>query len=317
MVKISVIVTVYNTANYLEECLNSIYKQTYKDFEVIIVNDGSTDGSQKIIDKFVKKDKRFKSYIKNNSGIADTRNFAINKVNGEYFIFVDGDDSINQELLERINNYFQDKSIDLIKFNTKKIYMNDDRFIDENEIFDKVSGEEAFLKLFSNSLFDTVWSYAYKKSFWDKNKFLFSIGRIHEDFGLIPYVVVKAKAVSSMGYVGYNYFVRENSIMTSNSVERKKKKIEDSLFHFDNLLKMINEDKNISIKTKEIFRSYIANSLINKCAILDGNLLKEYVKILKDKEVCQYLLSDTIGRKIKKNLFKFFPALYIRVMIKR
>lgn len=317
MVKFSVIVTVYNTESYLEKCLESIAQQTYEKFEVVIVNDGSTDNSQKIIDKFVKNDKRFKSFVKENSGIADTRNYALTKIKGEYFLFVDGDDSINPELLERMADYVADKSLDLVKFNAKKFYNEKDFDIEENEIFSKLSGEEAFNLLNNNSLFDTVWSYAYKKSFWDKNNFSFSVGKIHEDFGLIPYVVVKADYVASTGYVGYNYYVRQNSIMTAKTEQRKKQKIEDNLFHFDNLLKIINEDEDVSIKTKEIFKSYIANSLINKCVMLDGVSLKKYIKILKDKKVYQFLLDDTLARKVKKIIFKIWPSLYVKVIIKR
>ena len=150
MVKISVIVTVYNIDKYINNCLKSILNQTYKNFEVLIINDGSTDNSQKIIDKYVKKDNRFKSFIKENSGIADSRNYGISKVNGDYFIFIDGDDSINSELLERLSQVISNHDYDLIKYNAKKISPNRED-IDENCFFENIDGEEAFLKLFNNS----------------------------------------------------------------------------------------------------------------------------------------------------------------------
>ena len=92
---ISIIVPVYNVKNYLEQCLNSLANQTYKNIEVLLVNDGSTDGSDKICEKYSLKDSRFKKFDKPNSGPADARNLGIKNSHGKYIAFVDSDDYVD------------------------------------------------------------------------------------------------------------------------------------------------------------------------------------------------------------------------------
>lgn len=103
MHKISVIVPVYNTEQYLETCLNSIINQTYKDIEIIVVNDGTKDNSQDIINRFSNKyPQLIKSYIKENGGLSDTRNYGIEKSTGQYITFIDSDDYISHDMLEKL-----------------------------------------------------------------------------------------------------------------------------------------------------------------------------------------------------------------------
>ena len=92
MKKVSVIIPVYNVEDYLEKCLDSVINQTLKDIEIIVVNDGSPDNSQKIIDEYKKKDKRIISIMKENGGQASARNLGIKKARGEFLCFVDSDD---------------------------------------------------------------------------------------------------------------------------------------------------------------------------------------------------------------------------------
>ncbi len=315
MVKFSIIVPVYNVEKYLEDCLDSILNQTYKDFEVIVVNDGSPDNSQDIIDKYAKKDSRIKSFKKKNGGLSDARNYGVSKAKGEYLVFVDSDDSINDKLLEKVNDAIVD-DIDIVRYQVVKIE-NNQRTIEESEIFEKNSGEEAFSKLLKNSWFVTAWSAVYRKEFWIKNKFNYAKGKIHEDFGLTPYVYMKAKLVTSIKYAGYNYFIRENSIMTVNSREKVIKKNEDCLFHYDRLMEFINKDKDVSLNGKVLFKSYIANALITRIkSIEDKEIVKDYVKKLKVKKVGYNLIDDTFPRKFKKIVYKLNPYLYIRLFVK-
>ena len=316
MVKFSIIVPVYNVEEYIANCLDSILKQSYENYEVIIVNDGTKDDSQKIIDKYVKKDKRFKSFIKENGGLSDARNYGIKKAVGDYFLLVDSDDSINKDLLKELNEEIEKNDVDLIKFGIAKIM--EDNKSSEIEICDPVSnvaGINIFSTLLKKSLFVTAWSYAYKTSFWKNNKFEYSYGRIHEDFGLTPYVVIKAKSVSVIDYVGYNYYIRNNSIMTNNEMDKLKKKNVDSLYFFDLHMERINGE-DIEEKVKNVYRSYVANALINRSVLLDGKMLKDYLNELKIRNISDYMLSNTMGRKVKKMLFKMFPKFYVKHCIK-
>ena len=99
---ISIIVPVYNVEKYLKKCLDSILSQTYKNFEVIIVNDGSPDNSQKIIDEYKKKDKRIIVLEKENGGLSSARNYGIEHANGKYISFVDADDYIEKDYVEKL-----------------------------------------------------------------------------------------------------------------------------------------------------------------------------------------------------------------------
>ena len=312
MTKFSIIVPVYNVEKYINNCLKSIESQTFSNFEVIVVNDGTKDNSQKIIDEYVKKDDRFKSFCKENGGLSSARNFGIKYATGDYLVFVDSDDTINENLLFELNEEInKNNNLDLIKYEVKIKNVTDT--IEKNILFSYVDGEEAFKNLISSSLFVTAWSYAYRKKFWDHNNFLYENGRIHEDFGLTPFVVLKAKSVSSIDYVGYNYYIRTNSIMTSTKLE---KMADDMLYHFDNLFDKVNTDKYISDSTIKIFNSYISNALIVKASTLSGNELDEYIKSINKRNISKYLLTDTLIRKIKKILYKINPKLYIKFFIK-
>jgi len=154
-----------------------------------------------------------------------------------------------------------------------------------------------------------------QKLIWMNKKFKYEVGRIHEDFGLTPLIVISANKVSAIDYVGYNYIVRENSIMTNNSNERLIKKNEDTLFFYDNMMKFI-EKSNFNSYVTKIFKSYISNGLINRTVLLDGTLLKDYVNELKIRKVGNNLIDDTLPRKIKKILFKLSPSLYIKLFVK-
>ena len=119
MPKISFIVPVYNTGIYIKKCLDSIINQTFKEkIEIILINDGSTDNSDELIKEYIENSNSkdlMKYYTKENEGIAKTRNFGIDKANGEYIFFVDSDDYIDKETIKMLKPYI-DNDIDIIKF---------------------------------------------------------------------------------------------------------------------------------------------------------------------------------------------------------
>ena len=217
MPKFSIIVPVYNVEDYIEKCLDSICNQTFEDFEVIVVNDGTKDNSGYFIDEFAKKDKRIRSFKKRNGGLSSARNFGVKKARGVYILFVDSDDCIEKDLLKKLNAVIEkNKDLDLIRFQINEVneYTNKSQKLDST-VFDVCSGEVGFVKLTTNSLLEPAWAYAYKSDFFKKYNFMYANGKLHEDFGLTPYIIVKAKKMCSIDYYGYNYLIRENSIMTS------------------------------------------------------------------------------------------------------
>ena len=293
--KFSIIVPVYNVEKYIEKCLNSIVNQTYDKFEVIIVNDGSPDKSQKIIDKYVKKDKRIKSYTKENGGLSSARNHGLEYVKGDYIVFLDSDDYIEKDYLERIKEILiKEKEIDVVKIKLNLVDESGKLIRKEKGL---PNGECDFTDLTKIEFLEPSWSYIYNAKFWKKNKFTFMLGKIHEDFGLTPEILMKSKKTYCIDYYGYNYVQRENSIMSNNDEKKLRKKAFDMLEQFDRLIKIKYRK---DTKTIKYYNSFLANALISKEKTLIGKSKKEYHKELKLRKITQYLLSDTLGRKIKK-----------------
>ena len=298
--KFSIIVPVYKVEKYIEKCIKSIINQTYKNFELIIVNDGSPDNSQQIIDKYVKLDKRITSYIKTNGGLSDARNYGLKYVKGDYILFIDSDDYINKDLLKCLNDEIKKNDIDVIRFRYDIINSKGEMGVPQH-YFSNLDTIDAINLLLKDSVFETAWSYAYKTKFWKDNNFLFEFGKVHEDYGLIPYVILKSKKISSIDYIGYNYVIREGSIMTSSNIEKNKAKAMDVLEQFNININRIK----ITDEASKLIVSFLANGVFNISKILDTNSKKEYYKLIKKYRVYDYLIGNSLKRKIKKVYLKY------------
>ncbi len=301
MPKFSIIIPVYNVENYIKKCLDSVFNQTYKDYEVIVVNDGTKDNSMDIVKNY-----DVKIINQKNGGLSSARNKGVEKANGEYIIFLDSDDYWEDKLLENINSSL-DNNPDVVRFQIQDV-VNDDVTKYPEEEFYNLSGKDAFIKIVKFHHVENAWCYAIKRKYYIDNKFKFSLGKTHEDFGLMPLVIFKAKKVNSITYIGYNYIKRENSIINSNDYLKTKKKVSDFYDHYNYL---INETK--KLEDSQIIRSFAANSLIIKIADLKGEDYKEYKKRLKEDKVYDNIISDNYKRKIKKSVMKISPKLFTKI----
>ena len=156
--------------------------------------------------------------------------------------------------------------------------------------------------------------YAFKTSFWNNNSFVFDKGHMHEDFGLIPLVILKSNSLISIDNNLYNYYMSENSITRSNDIEKLKNKAYDYLYHFDNLYNEVNNNyKNIDKNVKEIFNSYISNALLLKAKTLKGKYQNDYIKELKLRKINKLVLSNNFMRKIKKLILSISIKLYLKI----
>lgn len=222
MVKISVIVPVYNVEVYLEKCLDSIVNQTLKDIEIIIINDGSPDNSQEIIDKYQKKYKNIKAYLKENGGLSDARNYGIKNANGEYLSFVDSDDYIDTTMLEKMYKLAKKENLDLVVCNTINI---DD------------TGNSIEINSNYNYSDDTIKNYLlsppmaciriYKKELFKNIKF--KKGIYYEDLELTPKLVKYTKKIGFIDEGLYYYYQRIGSIMKQKKFNNKLLDIFDVL----------------------------------------------------------------------------------------
>ena len=304
MKKFSIIIPVYNVEKYIKKCIDSIMNQSFKDFEVIVVNDGTPDNSIELI-----KDYPIKIINQKNQGISVARNNGVKHAQGEYLIFIDSDDWIEKDLLKELNKSTKN-SPDVIRFQIQETYEDKESLKFIEEPFSNKSGEEAFSLISKYHFVENAWCYAIKSEYYQKEKFSFKKGTIHEDFGLMPLVIAKAKKVNSISYIGYNYFQRQGSIMNNANYEKTKKKVEDFYNHYKYLLREINRVKIDST----YFKSFISNSLILKITELKTKEYKEYFKRLKSDKVFDNLLEDSFGRKVKKILIKISPKFYYKVM---
>ena len=251
MSRVSIIVPVFNTGKKIEKCLESLINQTEKDIEIVIINDGSTDDSEQIIKKYVEKYGEYiKYYSKKNEGVAKTRNFGIEKATSEYVFFVDSDDYIDKNTIKKLKPYIEE-DIDIIKFKLQRV--NEQNKILEKvdgPVFDKISGQDAFDKLFSEDvLIDSPCVYIMKKKLFTENNFKFK-RTYHEDFGLIPLILLKAKSFVSLPDYLYYYVQADNSITRNNDYVKTLKRVDDVIKHYDNAVIEIDRMQ-LNKKTRE------------------------------------------------------------------
>lgn len=299
---ISFIIPAYNAGKTIERTINSIINQeeTSIDYEVIVVDDGSDDDLREKVEEF-ENDKRIKYFYKENTGVSDTRNYGVNQATGEYIIFVDSDDYISKTLLKDIEQYIK-QNIDLIKW--KPIFVDENGNIlreEKSNAFSKVSGEKGFNLLFGkDNMIDCLWNYAIKKDLLIE----FPKGMYHEDFATMPIMILKASTMVSIDKYEYYYVQSENSIMRNKNEEMQRKKLQDKLVHFDNLLKV---SKKMPIKkiAKENLAIFATNSLLAVIQDLD-----EENKIWFDKE----LKTRKIARNIKmRNIKQFIKRIILEI----
>ena len=219
-VKISVVLPVYNVANYLRKCLDSLVNQTFEDFEVICVNDGSTDLSLGILEGYALSDSRFKIISQENKGLSGARNTGIQHVRGEYILFVDSDDWLEENALEELYNHVEgfDSDITMFKF---KYFNEDTKEISESQNSNlEIIPDSLITSNFNyNDVLDILFKIShspfnklYKTSFLRELDAKFLYGSYYEDLEFFYKVFLKAEKVSVLPQYLYFYRIRDESI---------------------------------------------------------------------------------------------------------
>lgn len=313
MSKVSIIVPVYNTSKQLHKCLNSLVNQTEKDIEIIIINDGSTDNSEKIISEYKNNyNELIKYYSKKNEGVAKARNFGIKKANSDYILFIDSDDYIDETLIEKLMPYIND-NIDIIKFKLQKVNQ-DGKIIEKvnGPIFNKINGGDAFNKLYCEDiLIDSPCLYLIKKKLFIENNFTFK-RTYHEDFGLIPLIIVNAQSFVSTPYYLYSYVQAPNSITRNSDYKKTIKKFEDALFHYDNALNEI-KNMNLNKKVKENIKIFYTNAVILKIQELKEQDKNKYIREIKKRKMYRNIKPRNIKQLVKRILLRCNIKLYLKM----
>lgn len=290
--KYSIIIPVYNTEGYLKACLDSVKNQSYKNFEAIIINDGSTDNSEAIINKYLN-DERFIYLKQDNMGVSMARNNGVLRASGDFITFLDSDDYLDLDCLKIVNDNIDD-DIDILKVGSKKI--GDDTPY-HNVQFDKTSSQKAIYNLLNDSFMEQACSYFYKMSFFKDNDFKYAENRFHEDFGMTPFILEQAGVIKALDTPLYYYVTRPGSIMQNFTEEALDRKFNDALYLYNDLKDKLHN---------EYLISYLTNGIINKYFSLSKEGQNKYKKDLSNIKIANYLVADNLKRWLKKKYYQFY-----------
>lgn len=208
---ISVIIPVYNVEQYLEKCIDSIINQTYKNLEIILVDDGSIDNSGNLCDLLAKKDSRIVVYHKENGGLSSARNFGIDKANGEFIGFIDSDDYIDNDMYETLYNLIKQNKSDVSMCGLYNIYANrKDSQVKEVKKY-LMNAEEAIQMVLDSKITSvTAVNKLYRKEIF--NDLRYDLGKTSEDAFIIVRLLDKCNLISVTNERKYYYYHRANSI---------------------------------------------------------------------------------------------------------
>lgn len=290
MVKVSIVVPVYNVENYIEKCLSSLVNQTLKEIEIIIVNDGSTDSSELIIKKFMEKyPEKIKYFVKENGGLSDARNFGLQYVTGEYVAFLDSDDYVKLDLYEKMYNKAIEENSDFVECDFIWKYDNKEK-VDTGAIYNNKNEMFVLARV-------VAWNKLIKTSLIINNNLQFPKGLRYEDveffYKLLPYInkfsFIKEPLI---------YYVQRNNSIVNTQNERTK----EILVVLDNVINYYKE--------KNIFTEYFNEIEYNYARYLLCSSLLRMVKI-KDKKTRKELL-DYSWNKLNENFPNWKKNIYLK-----
>ena len=210
---VSVIIPAYNVEQYVERCVYSVTKQTYRNLEIILVDDGSTDCTGIICDKLAKEDNRISVIHKTNGGLSDARNAGIDVSRGEYISFVDSDDYIASDMLEHMMNAMCETDISMVVVGFWK-QSGDAREYCGPTTERVVSSEEALKDIYiGHEIYPASWNKLYRRALFNNNRF--AVGMINEDSEIITKLLMECNRVALVSKPLYIYMIREGSITQS------------------------------------------------------------------------------------------------------
>lgn len=248
MIKVSVIVPVYNVEKYLDRCLESLVNQTYKNIEIIVVNDESPDNSNFIINKYATKfPKKIKSFEKENGGLSDARNYGLERASGDYIIFIDSDDYVENNMISKMVECAKNNNSDIVACNIIDEYEKtgiQKKYVNEYETINGsiYKNKKLLLNRFA------AWNKMYRASLFEDKKMRFEKGKIYEDLRLILKLYTKADNIAYVNDALYHYIIREGSIMTGSSVDKNL----DIISAFDDVIDYYKKENIYNIFEKEI-----------------------------------------------------------------
>lgn len=314
---ISIIIPVYNVEKYLEDCLNSVLNQSNQNFEIVCINDGSTDRSLDVLKNYTSKDIRIKVVSQENKGLSAARNRGIKEAIGDYIFFLDSDDWLEPNTLQILQRNITDE--DLICFNGRRYF--EDGTIEKSDYGITENNLSGWVYYNKYALMNTKFSFVcsvlriYKRDYLLNNNLYFKEGIYHEDNLFTPFAFYYAKKVKAIPDILYVYRIRSGSITQSLNY----KKIEDKI-HIANELLMFFSTKN-DINTSVVFKE-IADTVFGQlhlaCELKQEDKVPYLFGLLKhdlffkirlsplNKLMYKYLMQNNLNVFIKVYRFKTF-----------
>lgn len=282
---ISIIIPVYNVEKYLKKCINSVISQSYKNIEILLVDDGSTDKSGIILDEYAKKDARIKVYHKKNEGLSSARNYGLKKCKGMYVCFVDSDDFVSKCMLENLLNNLLETKSDISVCGIKCFYDGDtisEQFTHEYFVY---NNKEALLKMidYKSGVSPNAVNKMYKRKLFT-NDCLYPIGKLYEDMGVTARLFNKCNRIVYTPDCYYYYLQRRDSITN----QLFKEKDLDHIYMSKLLYNFICEN------IKSIKNEYYVYHILNEISCCN--------KIFVSKQKCYKNVIDQTKHDIKHNL---------------
>ena len=312
---ISIVVPVYNIADYLHYAIDSLLKQTYQNFEVILVNDGSTDDSPRLCEDYAREYENIHVFHKENGGLSDARNFGVTKANSDWIFFLDPDDYLEEYTLELIVKIHEEHHADLIstkvkttsKYNAYTSYQLQES---DYKCLAPIKKEEALEAMLDDKV-ATVSACAklYKKSILERVPF--PVGKIYEDFYVVGEHLALADKIVISPLETYNYYRREGSIVRSTFTEKRYD-------FFKAVAKNEEVVKREYIQSPELKQALQAKKLLGGFVVIGAKADSGLKDFSKDKELLKVEMSELLKNsklswkvKIKYLIFVLSPKLYL------
>ncbi len=260
---ISLIIPVFNVEEYLRQCLESIIKQSFSNYEVIIVDDGSTDKSMEIIREYEKKFKRVKILSQRNKGVSEARNLALKHAKGEYVLYIDSDDFLKFNMLELMVNKANKTKADIVMCNYNLYYgvnNKNNRVVSYNVLEDKIySSSEVIDMILNFNIQGQLWNKLFKRSLLLENNFEFESGRYVQDIFPVFKVINKSNKIAFINEYLYYYRQRETS-----TIHKKNTKLAEDYYHaMTSIIQyIIKNNLQVNSNSFKVFRASILSYFI-------------------------------------------------------
>lgn len=308
--KVSIIMPVYNSENYVGDAIDSVLAQNYRNFELICVNDGSKDNSLKILKDYENKDSRIRVYTKENGGISSARNYGIRKATGEYIAFIDNDDEFEKNLLSDNIKIIEKNKSDIIKFNKVKKYIGIENKEEKTKInFDEITLEKDEIWINFDKVYKfggTIWNAIYRRNFLNRYNIIFDESKrnVIEDhqFNLDCY-----KYINKISLNPNTYYIWKLRIEHSTTGKFIEDRFEDIKLQANNLYLLL-VNKQINKLNPHFWAKLKLNYLLN--IILVMNYSSSGFNLRKARSYLKNLTKfELFGRKCKKEDYKYLEKI--------